>query len=315
MPDIFPVDDESNESVPLSNELLNEIIDSLPQLDNTPLISVDESVEGLENMYDEELGQSFADGSLINADKERNTYDTQEIPDLSYIGNLTCVNVLENIEYPENIHDFHNDMPNIADKMDDVEFMVDPYIRPIRKTHIKEFHNDVPNKAYQMFGMDLSLVDPIRDIVETSSAPKSIISTDSNANNHAKLESKSQIKEASRKGKRIVVTKDPEFKPIIKDIEDTLLAKLTAGTNIKFSRVPWSVLTKQDLINWPEKMPIWRLSRQGKNNLRRLHGIISDVNFSKDFLGKLKYYIEVDNTDMEYFYFRKAVRRASGDLS
>jgi hypothetical protein len=74
---------------------------------------------------------------------------------------------------------------------------------------------------------------------------------------------------------------------IISDIETSLCNKLSAGTNKKFKRVPWSILRKEDIINWPEGIPFERLSRHRMKRLKLLHDLREVIFFSKDFLLKL----------------------------
>jgi hypothetical protein len=74
---------------------------------------------------------------------------------------------------------------------------------------------------------------------------------------------------------------------IIKDIEIALVNKLNFGTKKTFKRVPWSILKKEDLINWPEGVPCYRLSRHRKKRLKLLHDFREEISFSKDFLKRL----------------------------
>jgi hypothetical protein len=78
-----------------------------------------------------------------------------------------------------------------------------------------------------------------------------------------------------------------KFKEIMKDIETTLCNKLSAGTNKTFRRVPWSMLKKQDVINWPAGVPFERLSRNSLKRLKLLHKLRDVIFFSKDFLNTL----------------------------
>jgi hypothetical protein len=74
-----------------------------------------------------------------------------------------------------------------------------------------------------------------------------------------------------------------ELQDMIRDIETALCNKLNAGSNKSFSRVPWAVLRKGDIINWPKEIPLVWLSTQSKKRLRLLHKLREKFDFSKDF--------------------------------
>jgi hypothetical protein len=76
-------------------------------------------------------------------------------------------------------------------------------------------------------------------------------------------------------------------KTIIKDIETALCNKLNSGTNKKFKLVPWHIIEKNDLINWPDGIPFMQPSRLSKNRLKWLHNFREVIFFSGDFLEKL----------------------------
>lgn len=74
---------------------------------------------------------------------------------------------------------------------------------------------------------------------------------------------------------------------IIKAIETALCKKLSAGTNVNFKRVPWNIIRKQDMINWPDGVPFLRLSQQGRKRLKLLHKLREVISFSEEFLQRL----------------------------
>jgi hypothetical protein len=74
---------------------------------------------------------------------------------------------------------------------------------------------------------------------------------------------------------------------IINDIESTLRRKLNAGTNKKFRRIPWTILSNKDIINWPKGMPFDRLSRLAEKRLKLLHKLREVIVFSDEFLSAL----------------------------
>jgi hypothetical protein len=78
-----------------------------------------------------------------------------------------------------------------------------------------------------------------------------------------------------------------EFQEIMKDIETTLCDKINAATNKTFRRVPWSMLKKGDIINWPEEIPFISLSKHRMKRLKLLHKLRDVIFFSKDFLNTL----------------------------
>ena len=98
-----------------------------------------------------------------------------------------------------------------------------------------------------------------------------------------------------------------DVKVIISEIQTALCNRLNAGTNRNFARVPWNILKKEDIINWPEGIPLTRLSRQGYNNLKLLHKLREGIFFSEKFLKTLsdqsfdnRWYITSDNPVREH---------------
>jgi hypothetical protein len=78
----------------------------------------------------------------------------------------------------------------------------------------------------------------------------------------------------------------PEFKNMIKDIETALLNKLNAGSNKKFMEVPWIILKKENVINWPQGVPLQNLSHHTKEHLQLLHKLRFIIYFRKEFFKK-----------------------------
>jgi hypothetical protein len=77
----------------------------------------------------------------------------------------------------------------------------------------------------------------------------------------------------------------PEF--LVQEIETTLCEKLNSGTNKTFRQVPWSILKKDDMINWPQEIPLKRLPEQWKKHLSLLYRLKEEIFFSKEFLETL----------------------------
>jgi hypothetical protein len=86
-------------------------------------------------------------------------------------------------------------------------------------------------------------------------------------------------------------SKGPESKEtnlgLIKEIETALCNQLNAGTNKNFRRVPWTILQKEDIINWPEGIPFVRLSQHTLHRLKLLHKLRKVIFFRKEFLQRL----------------------------
>jgi hypothetical protein len=78
-----------------------------------------------------------------------------------------------------------------------------------------------------------------------------------------------------------------EAQDLIRDIETSLFNKLNSGTNKTFKRVPWSLLKKNDIINWPDGIPFVRLSLHSNTRLKLLHKLRVVISFSEDFLKRL----------------------------
>jgi hypothetical protein len=78
-----------------------------------------------------------------------------------------------------------------------------------------------------------------------------------------------------------------DYKKVIKDIETALCNKLNSATNKTFKQVPWSLLKKDDIINWPDEVPFFRPNLHTKKRLKLLHKFREVISFSKDFLETL----------------------------
>jgi hypothetical protein len=91
----------------------------------------------------------------------------------------------------------------------------------------------------------------------------------------------------SRLGKRPRKSRTPEYQVMVKDIQTALCNKLNAGTERYFRRVPWAMLKKEDIINWPEGIPLIRLSQHTMNRLKLLHKLRNEIFFSEEFLKKI----------------------------
>jgi hypothetical protein len=74
---------------------------------------------------------------------------------------------------------------------------------------------------------------------------------------------------------------------IIRDIEVALCNQLNARTNKKFKKVPWTMLKKEDIINWPKEIPVVRLSQHRLKRLKLLHELRDEIFFSEEFIRKL----------------------------
>jgi hypothetical protein len=74
---------------------------------------------------------------------------------------------------------------------------------------------------------------------------------------------------------------------IIRDIETVLCHKLNAGTNKRFKGVPWTLMQKENIINWPKGIPFVKPLKQKKKDLKVLHKLREVFSFSKDFLKAL----------------------------
>jgi hypothetical protein len=79
----------------------------------------------------------------------------------------------------------------------------------------------------------------------------------------------------------------PEVQKMISDIEAALCNELNAETNRKFRKIPWAILNKDDIINWPEGVPFNKIFKQGFLNLKLLHRLRHEFFFSEKFLKKL----------------------------
>lgn len=79
----------------------------------------------------------------------------------------------------------------------------------------------------------------------------------------------------------------PESLKMIREIETVLCDKLNSGTNKTFRRVPWNIIKKQDIINWPDGVPFYRLSQHSKKHLILLHKLRQVIFFNVEFLKSL----------------------------
>jgi hypothetical protein len=78
-----------------------------------------------------------------------------------------------------------------------------------------------------------------------------------------------------------------EFQEIIRDIQTAICNKLNFETNQKFKEIPWNIISRKDIINWPEGIPLVGLSDQRWKHLRLLHKLRDVIFFSKEFLQRL----------------------------
>jgi hypothetical protein len=80
---------------------------------------------------------------------------------------------------------------------------------------------------------------------------------------------------------------NPSIQGKIGEIETVLCKKLDAGTNKRFRHVPWNMMRKEDIINWPEGIPLQRLSKHRRGRLKLLHKLREEISFSEAFLQRL----------------------------
>lgn len=88
--------------------------------------------------------------------------------------------------------------------------------------------------------------------------------------------------------KTIPVYKDPQYATIIKEINEILIKRFNDGTNLNSVAVPWKEVKRDDLINWPTKVPVFAIYRQGKQSLRLLKSSVDRIRFTQEFLNRHK---------------------------
>jgi len=101
----------------------------------------------------------------------------------------------------------------------------------------------------------------------------------------------------------------PEFLKIRRDIETVLCDKLYSGTNKTFRRVPWNILKKENMINWPEGVPFSRLSQHSKKHLMLIHKLREVIFFREEFLKSLS-----DSSFDRTFIGRQIIQQHKGGI-
>ena len=87
--------------------------------------------------------------------------------------------------------------------------------------------------------------------------------------------------------------KDGTKDKLIQEIKEKLLEKLRAGLeregiDVRINSVPWFILKRDDLINWPVSVPVQIIFKQYQNSIRKIHYNLGRINFTLDFLKKLE---------------------------
>jgi hypothetical protein len=155
-------------------------------------------------------------------------------------------------------------MPEIADKMEGIDFILDPYIRPIRKNNYAvSFAGENIGKG--RIGADLLPKNVQKDTLYSEREDPRV-----------------------KKNRGLKPYDDPKYAPIINQIQNDLVKKLNKGVfpEQAYNKIPWNKLKRDDLINWPKDVPLERITKQGKKSLEKINSNLERIDFSKDFLDR-----------------------------
>jgi cellulose biosynthesis protein BcsQ len=74
------------------------------------------------------------------------------------------------------------------------------------------------------------------------------------------------------------------------DITNNLGDKLARKLNVERIRIPWSDMTANDLVNWPEQVEFKRFDRMNAEELKKIHELVKEdkLDFSNQFISRLK---------------------------
>jgi hypothetical protein len=73
---------------------------------------------------------------------------------------------------------------------------------------------------------------------------------------------------------------------IIPEIENNLLIKLNEGLKTNFISMPWYLIKRKDLVNWPIYIPVNYIFTLAKKHLISLHENLDSINFTQEFFDR-----------------------------
>ena len=82
---------------------------------------------------------------------------------------------------------------------------------------------------------------------------------------------------------RYAPIQDPHIKKIRSKIQKNLISKLNAGLKTKFSSIPWRFIKREDLVNWPNDVPLNNIDKLGIEHLWSLYENLDLINFTQEF--------------------------------
>jgi hypothetical protein len=75
-----------------------------------------------------------------------------------------------------------------------------------------------------------------------------------------------------------------DMSQIIQAINLNLLIKLNEGSNTYSDQIPWNRIGRNDMVNWPEDVPVKKILLQGRKNLKEIYTNLDRIQFTKEFL-------------------------------
>jgi hypothetical protein len=226
--------------------------------------------------------------------------------------------------YPKNIQDFHNDMPQIADKRDsrDISLLMDNHSRDINintvslsaKTKVNQESDriwDDPKYAHMIKEIQNHLLRKLNKglLLKSKQAYRQIPWKQLKREDLVNWPNDVRLGQIKHQGKQSLVklynnldridftkeflddskrrpNKDPEIKQIRSEIQNKLLVKLNAGLKTKFISIPWSLIRREDLVNWPNNVPLNNIDKLGIEHLGSLHEHLDLINFTQEFFDR-----------------------------
>ena len=155
-------------------------------------------------------------------------------------------------------------MPQIADKMGGIDFIVDSFIRAIPLTE------KIDDKLF-------SAKHTGNDTVVSNLLPQSM-----------QKASLSEYSALNKKRCRFKLHDDPNMSCMIKEIQDNLVQKFNKGLLLKskqvYKKIPWKQLNREDFVNWPNDVGLYRITDQKRQSLLKLYRNLDSINFTKECL-------------------------------
>jgi len=79
-------------------------------------------------------------------------------------------------------------------------------------------------------------------------------------------------------------TKDLDMNQMIQAINIDLLIKLNKGSKTYSSHIPWNLIQRNSMVDWPDGVPVKKIMLQGRKNLKVIYASLDSIQFTEKFL-------------------------------